>query len=49
MIHEFLTAIAEDKPFENGSIEDGFRAAQVLEAIQKASLTNSPVKVSWED
>jgi predicted dehydrogenase len=49
MIHEFLTAIAEDKPFENGSIEDGYRAAAVLDAIQKASTTNTPVAVSGED
>jgi predicted dehydrogenase len=49
MIHEFLTAIAEDKPFENGSIEDGYRAAAVLDAIQKASVTNAPVAVSGED
>jgi hypothetical protein len=49
MIHEFLTAIAEDKPFENGSIEDGYRAAEVLDAIQKASETNAPVGVGGED
>ena len=46
MIHEFLTAIAEGKPFENGSIEDGYRALQVLDAIQKASEVNAPVKVN---
>ena len=49
MIHEFLQAVAEGKPFTNGSIEDGYRAAQVLDAIQKASVTNSTVKVSWEE
>lgn len=49
MIHEFLTAIAEDRPFENGSIEDGYRAAEVLDAIQKASTTNAPVTVGGED
>ncbi|WEX74721.1 Gfo/Idh/MocA family oxidoreductase [Sinorhizobium numidicum] len=49
MIHEFLSAIAEDKPFENGSIEDGYRAAQVLDAIQEASMTNAPVKVGGEE
>jgi predicted dehydrogenase len=49
MIHEFLTAIAEDRPFDNGTIEDGYRAAVVLDAIQKASTTNGAVKVSWED
>ena len=30
-------------------IEDGYRAAQVLDAIQKASVTNAPVKVDWQD
>ncbi len=49
MIHEFLTAIAEDRPFENGSIEDGYRAAEVLDAIQKASTTNAPVTVGGQD
>jgi predicted dehydrogenase len=49
MIHEFLTSIAEDKPFANGSIEDGYRAAGVLEAIHKASTTNAPVKVGGEE
>jgi predicted dehydrogenase len=49
MIHEFLTSIAEDKPFENGSIEDGYRAAEVLDAIQKASTTNAPVTVAGEE
>jgi predicted dehydrogenase len=49
MIHEFLSAIAEDKPFENGSIEDGYRAAEVLDAIQKASATNAPIRVGGED
>jgi predicted dehydrogenase len=49
MIHEFLAAIAEDRPFKNGTIEDGYRAAVVLDAIQKASTTNGAVKVSWED
>jgi predicted dehydrogenase len=48
MIHEFLTSIAEDRPFENGSIEDGYRAAEVLDAIQKASTTNAPAKVGGE-
>jgi predicted dehydrogenase len=49
MIHEFLIAIAEGKPFANGSIEDGYRAAEVLDAIQKASETNAPVRVGEED
>jgi predicted dehydrogenase len=49
MIHEFLSAIAEERPFENGSIEDGYRAAQVLDAIQTASEINAAVMVNWED
>ncbi|MDB6182249.1 Gfo/Idh/MocA family protein [Paracoccus fistulariae] len=49
LIHEFLGAIAEGKPLENGSIEDGYRAAQVLDAIQRASVVNEPVKVAFED
>jgi hypothetical protein len=38
MIHEFLTCVAEGRPFNNGSIEDGYRVAQVLDAIQAASV-----------
>jgi predicted dehydrogenase len=49
MIHEFLEAIAEGRPFGNGSIEDGYRAAQVLDAIQVASRTNAPVTVDWKN
>jgi predicted dehydrogenase len=49
MIHEFLAAIAEGRPFENGSMEDGYRAAQILDAIQKASEIRAPVPVNWQD
>ncbi|PRY82903.1 Gfo/Idh/MocA family protein [Donghicola tyrosinivorans] len=49
MIHEFLSAVQNSTPFENGSIEDGFRAAQVLDAIQLASASNGPVQVRWQD
>jgi predicted dehydrogenase len=49
MIHEFLSAIAEGKPMENGSILDGLRAAQVLEAIQQAADTGARVRVSRDD
>lgn len=49
MIYEFLTAVAEGRPFENGSMEDGYRAAEVLDAIQKASETNAPVRVGGEE
>ncbi|RCW86778.1 Gfo/Idh/MocA family protein [Paracoccus lutimaris] len=49
MIHEFLCAIDAGQPLANGSIEDGYRAAQVLDAIQMASVTNAPVRVAWQD
>ncbi|TPE49277.1 Gfo/Idh/MocA family protein [Amaricoccus solimangrovi] len=49
MIHEFLTAVAEGRPFGNGSIEDGYRAAQVLDAIHRAATTNAPVAIDWRD
>ena len=49
MIHEFLTAIDKGEPFKNGSMEDGYRAAQVLDAIQKASVEDAPVSIDWKD
>lgn len=49
MIHDFLAAIAAGRALENGSIEDGYRAAQVLDAIQRASVANAPVPVAWQD
>lgn len=49
MIHEFLDAIARGQAFENGSIEDGYRAAQVLDAIQQASETNLAVPIDWRN
>ena len=49
MIHDFLAAIAAGRALENGSIEDGYRAAQVLDAIQRASVVNAPVPVAWQD
>ncbi len=49
MIHEFLSAVAEGRPFANGSIEDGYRASQVLEAIHAAATTNAPVTIDWQD
>lgn len=45
MIHEFLDCIAKGRPFLNGSIEDGFTATSVLEAIQKASEKAAAVQV----
>lgn len=45
MIHDFLDAIADSKPMLSGSILDGLRAAEILDAIQVAADTNQPVKV----
>jgi len=49
MIHEFLTAIAEGKSFDNGSMEDGYRVSQILDAVQAASETGARVDVNWQD
>lgn len=49
MMYEFMSAIAEGREFANGSIEDGYRVAQVLDAVQQASVTNAPVKVNYAD
>ncbi|WP_024844320.1 Gfo/Idh/MocA family protein [Paracoccus pantotrophus] len=49
LIHEFLEAIEQGQPLTNGSIEDGYRAAQVLDAIQAASVQGGPVAVAWQD
>lgn len=49
MIHEFLSAIANGTSFDNGSLEDGYRAAQVLDAIQLASVEKKPVAIDWKD
>ena len=43
MIAEFLEAIATDKPMANGSLREGLRSAEALEAIQKAADTNECV------
>ncbi|WP_104663903.1 Gfo/Idh/MocA family protein [Ensifer adhaerens] len=45
MIHEFLEAIAKGRPMTNGSILDGLRAAEILDAIQQAAGTNHPATV----
>jgi predicted dehydrogenase len=46
MIKDFLAAIADGTPMTNGSILDGLRAAQALDAIQESAATNGPVSVS---
>lgn len=43
MIAEFLGAIAEGKPFTNGSIEDGLRAAEILDAVMRSAEQCRPV------
>lgn len=43
MIAEFLGAIAEGKPFVNGSLEDGLRAAEALDAIMRSAEQRRPV------
>ncbi|MBK5566231.1 Gfo/Idh/MocA family oxidoreductase [Ensifer sp. SSB1] len=45
MIQEFLEAIANGHPMTNGSILDGLRASEILDAIQQAADTNQPAKV----
>ncbi len=49
MMYEFLSAIDEGGEFTNGSIEDGYRVAQILDAIQESSVANTPVKVNYTD
>ncbi|MBP1886855.1 Gfo/Idh/MocA family protein [Sinorhizobium mexicanum] len=49
MIHEFLEAIAANRPMQNGSTLDGLRAAQILDAIQFAANSGTPAKVSHAD
>lgn len=45
MINEFLTSIAERRPMENGSLLDGLRAAEILDAIQTSADEARPVKI----
>jgi predicted dehydrogenase len=46
MIAEFLTSIASGTPLLNGSLEDGLRAAEALEAIQRSVDLRRPVKLN---
>lgn len=45
MIEEFLQSIANNTPFNNGSIDDGYQAARILDAIQLASVSNQAVRL----
>lgn len=49
MIHEFLLAVAQGGPLQNGSIEDGFRASQILDAIQASSVQSAPIKINQQN
>ncbi|UXM95180.1 Gfo/Idh/MocA family oxidoreductase [Bartonella sp. HY329] len=45
MIAEFLQSIANNTPFSNGSLNDGYQASRILDAIQQASDSNQPVRL----
>lgn len=45
MIHEFLAAIADGKPIGDGTLLDGLRAAEILDAIQAAADSRGPVRI----
>jgi predicted dehydrogenase len=45
MIHDFLTAIAEKRPIANGTLLDGLRVAEILDAIQASADNRCAVKV----
>ncbi|EPC4490668.1 Gfo/Idh/MocA family protein [Serratia liquefaciens] len=46
MIAEFMRAIAENRPFTQGSFEEGFAAAQILEAIQRSAVDKRQVAIA---
>lgn len=43
MIYEFLESVAEGRPMQNGSLEDGMRTLKVLDAIGQSARTGQPV------
>ncbi len=45
MIHDFLNAIAEGRPISDGTLLDGLRAAEILDAIQASADKGGPVTV----
>jgi predicted dehydrogenase len=45
MINEFLTAATSGEPIANGTLLDGLRAAEILDAIQLAADTQGPVHI----
>ena len=46
MIHEFLSCVASGKAMTNGSLLDGLRAAEILDAIQLVADESRPVKIN---
>ncbi len=46
MINEFLACIADGQPMKNGSLLDGLRAAEVLDAIQSSADESRPVAIA---
>lgn len=45
MIQDFLTAIAESRPISSGTLLDGLRAAEILDAIQASADHNRATKI----
>jgi predicted dehydrogenase len=45
MIHDFLTAIADHREISNGTLLDGLRAAEILDAIQRSADNRCAIKV----
>lgn len=45
MINEFLSAISDRRPTASGTLLDGLRAAEVLDAIQAAADLHGPVRI----
>ncbi|MBD9375367.1 Gfo/Idh/MocA family oxidoreductase [Rhizobium sp. ARZ01] len=46
MIHDFLTAIAERKPIASGTLLDGLRVAEILDAIQRSAETGTATRIA---
>lgn len=48
MIHDFLTAIAEGRDISSGTLLDGLRAAEILDAIQASADEGRTVRVEHQ-
>lgn len=44
MIAEFMQAVADGRPFENGSLNDGMKVAEILKAIEICANENRPIR-----